>query len=338
MNNRREFLMGIAAGAAVLGAETRLGFGEGAVSRASAPASAGKSRVVLATDPHLRVPGPEPNPQRIAAMLDHAMRTYAGTHDPVEPWKRLVRPGQVVGLKVNTIAGRGLSTHVSLVNAICERLQHAGIRPGNIIVWDRTSRELRAAGYTLNTDPSRVRCFGSDQAGYESAEVSHATSRTHLSKIMTQCDVVINVPILKNHRMSGVTMAMKNMYGVIDNPNQHHGDGSCNPYIADLNMIPEIRHKVKFVVGDVMTSIYNGGPGYRPEFTWNYDGLMVGEDRVAIDYVGWQIIAGKRAEMKMKTLEEAGMAPRYIATAADAAHRLGSDNPARIDVVRTSLA
>ncbi len=66
---------------------------------------------------------------------------------------------------MNTIAGKGMSTHVSLVLAICERLQQAGIKPGDIIIWDRTSRELERAGYTISTDPNRVRCFGTDMAG-----------------------------------------------------------------------------------------------------------------------------------------------------------------------------
>ena len=335
MQNRREFLKEMAAGAAVLAA-----FGDTAAGEAAAwsNAAGGKSKVVIVTDPKLRVPGPEPNEQRVAAMLDHAMETYFRIIDPVLPWKHLVRTGQVVGLKVNTIAGRGLSTHVSLVDAICERLQQAGIRPGDIIVWDRTNRELEAAGYTIQTSLDRLRCFGSDSIGYEDAQVSYGSSKARLSKILTQCDIVINVPILKNHRMSGVTLAMKNMYGVIDNPNQHHGDGGCNPYIADLNMHPEIRRKVRFVVGDLMTSIYHGGPSFQPEYTWNYDGLMVGEDRVALDYTGWQIIERKRAEMRMNTLEEAGIGPRYIATAADREHRLGTNDPARIDLIQTALA
>lgn len=328
MTNRREFLKEMAASAAILGAEGGHALAE----------TAARSRIVLVTDPRLRVPGPGPNEQRVQAMLDHAMQTWYHTNDSVEPWKRLVHPGQVVGLKVNTIAGKGLSTHVSLATAIARRLQQAGIRAGDIIVWDRTNRELQAAGYTLSIDPNRVRCFGSDSIGYESTPVSHGSSRTRLSKILAQCDVVINVPILKNHRMSGVTLAMKNMYGVIDNPDDHHGDGSCNPYIADLNMIPAIREKVRFVVADLMTSIYHGGPGFHPEYTWNYDGLMVGDDRVALDYTGWQIIERKRAEMKMNTLEQAGIAPRYIATAADGEHRLGTNDPARIAVLRTTVA
>lgn len=332
MKNRREFLKEMAASAAVLGAECRFVFGEQAAD------ATGRSRVVIVTDPHLRDQGPAPSEQRVAAMLDRAMQTWFRARDPMGPWQQLVRRGQIVGLKVNTIAGKGLSTSVVLVDAICRRLQQAGIRAGDIIVWDRTSRELQAAGYSVFTDPAHVRCCGTDSVGYELADAVWGSSRTRFSKLLTQCDVVINVPILKNHRMSGVTMAMKNMFGVIENPNEHHGDGSCDPCIADLNMHREIRSKVRFVIGDLMTSIYHGGPGFRPEYTWNYNGLMVGSDPVALDYTGWQIIERKRAEMRMNTLAQAGMPPRYIATAADAKHRLGTNDPSRIELIQTSLA
>jgi hypothetical protein len=103
-------------------------------------------------------------------------------------------------------------------------------------------------------------------------------------------------------------------------------------------MHPEIRGKFRFVIGDCMSSIYDHGPGFHPESMWNEDSLIVGEDWVALDTIGWQIIERKRAQMKLKTLTEAGIPPRYIATAADAAHRLGTNDPARIELIRATLA
>ena len=66
--------------------------------------------------------------------------------------------------------------------------------------------------------------------------------------------MVINMPILKDHRMAGVTFAMKNMYGVVDRPSTLHAN-NCNPGVADLNCIPVIRsqgalhHRRRHVVG-----------------------------------------------------------------------------------------
>jgi hypothetical protein len=247
MHNRREFVKEMVAGVAVLGTGTNFALGE------AKPAQ--KSRVVIVRDAKLRTPGPAPDGKRVVAMLDHAMQTYFRSKNPVQPWKQIVHPGQVVGLKVNSVGHRNLSPNVAMVEAICERLQQAGIKAGDIIVWDRASRDLQAAGYNFSNAPGSVRCFASDTAGYEGAPVSYGTVTTRLSKILTQCDVVINLPVLKNHDHAGVTMALKNMYGVINNPNTLHGT-ACDPYIADLNMIPQIRQKVRFVVGDMLTGIH----------------------------------------------------------------------------------
>jgi uncharacterized protein (DUF362 family) len=329
MQNRREFVKEMVAGAAVLGAGTNFAWGQGK--------AAEKSKVVIVRDAKLRTPGPAPDEKRVAALLDHAMQTYFNAQNPVQPWKQIVRPGQVVSLKLNSMGGRAISPSVALVAAICERLQQAGIKAGDIIVWDRGSRELESAGFKLSNAPGAVRFIGSDTAGYEDASVSYGSVTTRLAKILTQSDVLINMPVLKSHNIVGVTMAMKNMYGVINNPNTMHGSG-CNPYIADLNMIPQIRRKVRFVVGDLKTAVYEGGPGYRPEYAWNENALMVGEDRVAIDTISAQIVERKRAEKGLQTLEQKGTPLTYIATAADAQHKLGTNDPARIALIEQRIA
>ena len=127
-------------------------------------------------------------------------------------------------------------------------------------------------------------------------------------------------------------MALKNMFGVIHNPNKFHPDG-CNPYVADVNMLPEIRSRLRLTILDATSACYEGGPAFKPEFTWRPNSLMASEDPVALDTVGWQTIERKRAEKGLKTLEADKRAPHYIATAADAQHRLGTNDPQRIALV-----
>jgi uncharacterized protein (DUF362 family) len=237
-----------------------------------------------------------------------------------------------VGLKVNTLGGRGLSSNLQLVEAICERLQEAGTKAGDIVVWDRDSNELEHSGFHLSTGASGVQCFGTDRVDYEPELVTHGSVGSRLSRILTQrCNVLINVPVLKDHDGAGVTIAMKNMYGVIHNPNKYHPNG-CNPYIADLNMLPEIRSRMRLTICDATTAQYEGGPAFKPEYSWRHNALIVSQDPVALDYTGWQIIERKRAEKGLKTLQAEGRAPHYIATAADAGHQLGTNDPSRITV------
>jgi uncharacterized protein (DUF362 family) len=130
----------------------------------------------------------------------------------------------------------------------------------------------------------------------------------------------------------GVTLALKNLFGAIHNPNKYHINAG-DPYVADVNMFPAIRQKVRLTICDALTAQYEGGPSYMPQRSWPYNGLMVGRDPVALDYTGWQILERKRAEKGMKPLRELRREPLYISTAADARHRLGTNDPNRIDVV-----
>lgn len=337
MNNRRDFLKVTATGAVLLGSQSKLGLAAMLDPHAK-QTEAAKSSVVIARDPALHNAAGQLDDKRVLDLLDRAMATYTGHAHPIDAWKQILPQGvlssKVIGLKTNGLGGKGISTHLALVLAVCERLQQAGVKPGNIIVWDRNGRDLEACGLTINTDPSRVRCYGSDVSGYEEEPVAFgAAVNVKLAKILTrECDMVIGLPILKDHSMAGVTFAMKNMYGVVQHPQELHG-GGCNPFVADLNCIPAVRQKVRFTIGDATSSVYDGGPGFHPERLWQPNALIVGEDRVAIDHTAWQMLEHKRAEAGLPTFEAAGRPPRYIATAADAAHGLGVNDPARIHLL-----
>ena len=333
MKDRREFLKGAATGAVLLGSQSGLGL----ASMLAQQAVNGKSRVVVARDAGLHGTGSQPDEKRVLELLDRAMTSYFGREKPMEAWKligfRNIVKNRVIGLKVNGLGGRGISTHAVLVQAICERLQQAGVTAGNIVVWERDARSLEMCGLKINTDRSKVRCYGSDVAGYEAQQESCGVAHVRLSKILTQeCAIVINLPILKDHDMAGMTFSMKNMYGAVDRPDMLHGN-NCNPAVADLNCIAAIRDKACFTIGDAISSIYQGGPGFRPEHLWYPNALIVGEDRVAVDHTAWQMLDRKRVEMGLPTLEAAGRTPHYIETAADTAHKLGVNDPRRIKLI-----
>jgi uncharacterized protein (DUF362 family) len=322
-SSRRDFLKQSLAGAALLCAGDA----------AEALAAGAHSRVVVARDEQLRGAGAAVDEQRMLALVDRAMQALFDREHPMDAWKKLVHPGETVSLKVNTLGGRGISTNIQLVAAVCERLQQAGIKAGDILVWDRDSNELERAGFHLAMGGDRVQCYGTEHAGYEEDLAAWGSVGSRLSKILTQrTDVLINLPVLKDHDGAGVTIALKNMYGVIHNPNKYHPNG-CNPYVADLNMLPEIRAKMRLSICDATTAMYEGGPGYKPEHSWNANALLVSTDPVALDFTGWQMIERKRAEKGLKTLTADERAPSYIVTATDNEHRLGTNEPGRISLV-----
>jgi uncharacterized protein (DUF362 family) len=292
-----------------------------------------KSRVVIARDPLVRPSTGAVDSARLAGLLDRAVQSLYNSDSPLEAWKKIARPNEVVGLKINCLAGRGSSTNPVLVDAICERLRQAGVPDKNIVVWDRLNADLEHAGFRVATRKDRIRFIGNDESGYESELAVFGSVGSLISKTLTQvCDVMINLPVLKDHGIVGVTMALKNMFGTIHNPNKYH-TAAGDPYVADVNMLPPIRTKLRLTICDAIAPQYEGGPSYMPQWAWPFNCLLASRDPVALDYTGWKIIEQQRATKGLPTLLAAKREPAYIARAADAQHRLGTNDPAQIEKV-----
>ena len=263
-------------------------------------------------------------------MIDEGVKLATGKDSPEAAWKSLFASDDVVGIKVNQISPTVFSSPVVAL-AIAQRLMDSGIRPGSILIWDRKKGELVRNGYELSEDPGRVVVRGVD-GEWEDSPTSQGSFTGRLAKILTQqCSALINVPVLKNHGGSGVTLALKNHYGSHDNPSRHHGN-QCDPYIADLNAIPAIKDKTRLIVCDATLGCFNGGPGAdNPNGLWQPNAIMVATDPVAHDAYGTQLIEQKRREMGLGRAT-----PKHVASAA--ARGLGTNDMGRISVIDSRLA
>ncbi len=270
------------------------------------------------------------NPQGI---LDRGLCRLLSADKPSEAWKRLFRADDVVAVKVNTLGGRNLSPGYPLIKAIVRGLGLAGIRPEQVIVWDRSSRELQRAGYPVNTSGPGLKVFGTDalQNGY-GAQIEQAMSvGSCFSRILTQyCTAVINVGVLKDHDLAGLSALLKNFYGVIHNPNKYH-DGNCSPYVAHVSTHPAIRNKVRLHVVDAPVGQYHGGPAFHASRTWPFRGLLLAADGVAADRIALGHIERQRSQAGLKPLAAEKRYPAWLDVAAQLG--LGVGNPASIQVV-----
>jgi len=275
-----------------------------------------KGQVAVARDG-----SPQYNVTTYSNLLDKGLARLLETDRPVEIWKRLFRPDDVVSIKVNAMAGRQLSPSYDLIRALVGRLSLAGVSEDRIIVWDRTSRELQRAGYPLNKSGRGVKVFGTDamEDGYD-REISQAMSvGSCLARIMSRYSTAtINVGVLKDHDLAGISVLMKNFYGAIHNPNKYH-DQNCSPYIAHLCTHPEIRGKVRLHVVDAPVGQYQGGPAFHGSHTWPFRGLIVATDPVAADRIALECIDRQREKAGLVTLAAARRAPAWL----DEAGRLG---------------
>ena len=272
------------------------------------------------------------------AVLDASVRRLAGTARIDDAWASFFSAEDVVAIKVNAINGKALSTSPLLAGAIAEGLMSCGVAAKNILVWDRTTRELEAAGFTINFSGDGPLCFGTDapSVGYESSPTELGSIGSCYSRIVTErATALINVPILREHSLAGISAALKNNYGAIHNPNKYHANG-CSPFVADVNSHPAIRKNTRLNVCDALRVQVHGGPGYKPRWTKEFGGILVSTDPVALDAVGLEETDRLRKAAGLRTFREEGRYPGYLAAASQLG--LGVSERGSIDAVNLEVA
>ena len=320
--NRRSF---------ILNTSLALAAGPAALAKAAEPVR--KAVVAIARNPKAVRDGNRLDDRIIREMVDAAVAAAAGETRPRDAWKKLFRPTDRVGIKINTLSGPMMSSHPQVAGAIAAALRDAGLKPADIFVWDRLSDEMTRAGYTVRAKNVReYTCIATDGRYSRNPDdiLEHGEIGSFLSPIVTRlCTALISVPILKDHDLAGVTCGMKNFFGAIHNPNKYHFDNK-HEAIADLSGSPPIRRRMRLTICDATRVSYEAGPGYKPQFTERPGMILASCDPVALDYAGWRQIEELRKAHGRKTLAQAGREPQFIARAA--ATGLGTNDPKKITI------
>jgi len=253
--------------------------------------------------------------EALASMLDRGLTELTGTSDPKEAWLSLFSSRDRISIKVNCLGGRMMSSNPLIALAITDRLKKCGVKPANIIIWDRSTRELKETGFPVNIGGSDIQCFGTDELGFSGTLYEKGSVGSLFSRILTDyTGKLINIPVLKDHGICGLTFAMKNHFGSINNPNKYHLN-RCNPYIPDLNSMDIIRKKEILIAGDATLIQVDGGPAYKKQWAIRYNALLIGDDPVAVDTIGLRIIEAERKRLGRESLASKGLYPDYIETA-----------------------
>ena len=256
--------------------------------------------------------------QIVGEMMDRAIMKLAGRDSAKEAWKDFVLPDDIVGIKINPLAGKQFSTRRIVVDKIIEGLYGAGVLNNQIVIWDRFEAHLINAGFKINRTDQGVRVYASDSpdVGYDDAVFyetkkdsivrrENGSKKSRYSKIVTRdIDVIINVPVMKHHAMTGVSGCLKNLaFGSVDNtrrfhPSPLHGD----PAIAEIFDHEILRDKAVLNIVDGLLASFDGGPVYDPKGEWKYGGILMSRDPVALDQVLLQSVGDKREEMELPSI------------------------------------
>jgi len=246
-----------------------------------------------------------------------------------------------VGIKVNAIAP-GIVPHPAIADAIAEGGALLGMKGSQFIVFDKEDRDLEKSGYTINKGGSDIQCYGTvgpvgaGNPGYEERQTIRGDTNYKLSRIVSrQCTAIVNVPVVKDHCWAGLTCALKNHFGCIDNPNQFHKVNHCCPAIVDVGRDASIRSKQRLILADARFIQYEGGPSFKPQYLQAYHAILAGTDPVAVDTLVMQLIDMCRSKSKLPALLSRPNGPIHVAEAAR--QKMGTNDTARIELVVKEL-
>ncbi len=295
------------------------------------------SRVVVVKGTNSLSQGKELNTKTLTRMYEQGFSILTEQKRNKDSLSYIFSAKSKIGIKINTIGGKNISTRPEAALCLTNLLTQSHIREENIIIWDRTNRELKDAGYQLNLNSEGIRIFGTDtqSVGYNHTLVSHLNVGSLFSSIQSDhISASISLAILKDHGLAGVTGGMKNYFGAIHNPNKYH-DTNCNPYVAEVFDTDFIKKKHKLTILDCLFVQFNRGPSYHAKWSEVLGTLIFSFDPVAADYVGWKTIEKLRAKKGLPSLKEEDREPQYLKTAEDMG--LGNANQSKIDVIEVDV-
>lgn len=237
----------------------------------------------------------------------------------------VIQPGDVVVVKVNLVmdapAASGMVTGPTVARAVVQLAREAGA--GQVIIAEGTAQyregdanrdrfctwsAFRAAGYDADgdrvDDATGAPLVDLNDSGgvdvYDPARVTKVIVPTGLIRkaywlpnAILDADVLISVPVLKNHYQAGVTLGMKNLIGILPGDLYHgpgniygkhslsHGPIELDQHIVDLSLA----RRPDFVVVDAQRGMIDGPIGSQvidPPMGL----VLAGSDVVAVDTVG----------------------------------------------------
>jgi len=250
-----------------------------------------QAKVILIRDENALVAFKKPDAKVVQRMLDEALSTLLAEKEPIQAWKQVINPSDIVGIKSNAM--NYLPTTAEVEQIIKRRVLDAGIPEENIGIDDRGVRG---------------------------------------NPIFQKATAIINVRPARTHHWSGIGGCIKNPIMYSSRPSDYHPDSCAD--LATLWDHFDLRKRVKLNILLMLNPQFHtvGPHSYANKYVWEYKGILVSQDPVAVDAVGLRIIQARRLEYfgEDKPLQT----PAKHIRLADTRHHLGVSDPNNIELIK----
>lgn len=275
----------------------------------------GPGHIVKVHMPGMRV-GYYPHPDAARQMVDRALKELTGEHSVKEAWHRFISPSETIGIKINCLGTRWVSTMKEVTFAIVDSLRDAGVPNENMIIIDMFASNMMGGRYDQQPARRKVRVLAHKDYNQYGDWVHAGPAKARFTKLLLDCDSIINVPPIKDHDLAGVTCCMKNMtFGCVEKPHLNHE--VVNEAMAHLWATDEIRKRVKLNIIDGSTILYEGGPKANRKALVPHECIYATTDPVAMDTLAAEMIEKLRKENGLRTLNDVKRGPHFLKMATE---------------------
>ncbi|SFE31848.1 DUF362 domain-containing protein [Thermophagus xiamenensis] len=228
-------------------------------------------------------------------MFEKAMEALGGM-------KRFVKPGQKVLVKPNigwdVPPERAANTNPELVAKIISSCFDAGA--SEVVVFDHTCDQWERCYRNSQIESSARKAGakvvpGNSESFYREVPVpGRRLKQTKVHRDLLEADVFINVPVLKHHGSTTVSLSMKNLMGVIWDRRYYHGN-DLSQCIADFLTY----RKPDLNIVDGYRMLTRKGPrGVSEADVVGLKALIAGRDIVAVDAAATLMFGEKPQNIK----------------------------------------
>jgi hypothetical protein len=309
------------------------------------------ARVVIVEDPNA-VTDFQPNTAAVQDMVNRGISSLTGQPTTAGAWRSLVTTQDVVGIKVFSAPGEISGTRPAVVAALIQGLLDARVPASHIIIWDRHTDSLRAAGFTRLAARFGVRVAGAADAGWDPTNFYNPDTaiigtlvwgdlefgnksdgvgrRSFVSELVSRdLTKIISVAPLLNDNEIGVYGHLYSLtLASVDNTFRFEGNPDRLAIaVPEIYALPAVGDRVVLNITDALISQYEGGERGLLHYSAVPNQLWFSHDPVALD-----TMAIRELERERRAAKAPEFKPHTEIYTNAVLLQLGVSDPAKIQV------
>jgi len=223
---------------------------------------------------------------------------------------KIVEQGDRVIIKANICGGNpkipGSFASIEVVDELVKVIQNAGGTPVVVdadMIWTEFWQVAIEEGYHKWSKQNKIELLNLSESKLAKFDFGGTLKKTTVSKELINADVIISIPTMKTHILTGVTLGMKNMYGTFPQM-----DKAVYHQLGIEEVIYEVNNAFPPTLTIIDGSIGGEAMGPLSSKPVNFETLIASRNVVVADAIASKLIGYDPLEIEhIRLAHEAGL-------------------------------